>query len=106
MDFADGTFDGAVSNFVFHEVRSAKEKRDVVKEALRVVRKGGAFAFQDMFGQKALYGDMEAFTEELLRDGTVTEIHYIPNLEKQPFVPRFVTAPWMIRDAGLIYGIR
>ena len=25
---------------------------------------------------------------------------------KQPFVPRFVTAPWMIRDAGLIYGIR
>ena len=106
LDFADGTFDGAVSNFVFHEVRSAKEKRDVVKEALRVVRKGGAFAFQDMFGQKALYGDMEAFTEELLRDGTVTEIHYIPNLEKQPFVPRFVTAPWMIRDAGLIYGIR
>ena len=32
-----------------------------------VVRKGGAFAFQDMFGQKALYGDMEAFCEELLK---------------------------------------
>ena len=106
LDFADGAFDGAVSNFVFHEVRSAEVKRDVVKEALRVVRKGGAFAFQDMFGQKALYGDMEAFCEELLRSGTVKEIHYIPNIEKQPFVPGFVTAPWMIRNAGLIYGIR
>ena len=27
-------------------------------------------------------------------------------IEKQPFVPGFVTAPWMIKDAGLIYGIR
>lgn len=106
LDFADGAFDGAVSNFVFHEVRTAKDKRDVVKEALRVVRKGGAFAFQDMFAQKALYGDMEEFTQELLRSGTVSEIHYIPNIEKQPFVPGFVTAPWMINGAGLIYGIR
>ena len=106
LDFADGAFDGAVSNFVFHEVRSAKEKRDVVREALRVVRRGGAFAFQDMFGQTALYGDMNAFCEELLQDGTVKEIHYIPNIENQDFVPRFVSAPWMIKDAGLIYGIR
>ena len=55
MDFPDETFDAAVSNFVFHEVRTAKDKRDVVKEALRVVKKGGAFSFQDMFSQKALY---------------------------------------------------
>ena len=106
LDFTDGAFDGAVSNFVFHEVRSTKEKRDVVREALRVVRKGGAFAFQDMFGQTALYGDMNAFCEELLQDGTVKEIYYIPNIENQDFVPRFVSAPWMIKDAGLIYGIR
>ena len=32
--------------------------------------------------------------------------NYISNIEKQPFVPNFVTAPWMIKDAGLIYGIR
>ena len=106
LDFADGYFDGAVSNFVFHEVKTASDKRDVVREGLRVVRRGGAFAFQDMFGQKALYGDMKSFTEELLREGTVSEIHYIPNIEKQDFVPGFVTMPWMIKDAGLIYGIR
>ena len=106
LDFADETFDGAVSNFVFHEVRSAADKRDVVREALRVVKRGGAFAFQDMFSQKALYGDMEAFVDELRKTGVVKEIHYIPNIEKQDFIPSFVTAPWMISGAGLIYGIR
>lgn len=106
LDFADETFDGAVSNFVFHEVRSASYKRDVVREALRVVKRGGAFAFQDMFAQKAIYGDMDAFIKELLADGTVKEIHYIANIEKQDFIPAFVTAPWMIQGAGLIYGIR
>ena len=106
LDFADASFDGAVSNFVFHEVRSAKDKRDVVREALRVVKPGGAFAFQDMFGQKSVYGDMEAFIRQLEQEGAVREIHYIPEIEKQPMVPKFVTAPWMIKDAGLIYGIR
>ena len=95
-----------MSNFVFHEVRTAKDKRDVVREALRVVRPGGAFAFQDMFGQKQLYGDMEQFVRELQSDGTVKEIHYISNVEKASSIPAFVTAPWMIRGAGLIYGIR
>ena len=45
MPFDDGLFDAAVSNFVFHEVRDAKDKQDVIREALRVVRKGGKFAF-------------------------------------------------------------
>lgn len=106
LDFQDAEFDGAVSNFVFHEVRSASDKRAVVREALRVVKPGGAFAFQDMFGQKQIYGDMEEFVEELQKDGTVREIHYIADLEKKAAISAFVTAPWMIRNAGLIYGIR
>ena len=65
LDFPDETFDAVVSNFVFHEVRTAKDKRDVVKEALRVLKKGGVFSFQDMFSQKALYGDMEEFVRIL-----------------------------------------
>ena len=72
----------------------------------RYASAGGAFAFQDMFGQKAMYGDMQAFVNQLLADGVVSEIHYIPDVEKQGFIPAFVTAPWMIRGAGLIYGIK
>lgn len=104
LDFPDETFDAAVSNFVFHEVRTAKDKRDVVKEALRVVKKGGVFSFQDMFSQKALYGDMEQFVRELKAEG-ISEVHYIGNLEKKlDFIPGFVTTPWMISGMGIIYG--
>lgn len=106
LAFADECFDAAVSNFVFHEVRSVKDKRDVVREALRVVRRGGAFAFQDKFGQEALYGNMKVFISDLLSDGTVREIHYVENIEDTGLVPAFAKAPWMIKDAGLIWGIR
>ncbi|MBQ8133913.1 MAG: class I SAM-dependent methyltransferase [Clostridia bacterium] len=105
LDFDDESFDAAVSNFVFHEVKTQPNKRLVVKEALRVVKKDGAFAFQDMFGQKQLYGDMNEFVEELRKEG-IEEIHYIANIENQDFIPGFVTAPWMIKNAGLIYGIK
>ena len=104
LDFPDGAFDAAVSNFVFHEVHTAKDKRDVVREALRVVKKGGAFSFQDMFSQKALYGDMEEFVDILKKEG-VSEVHYIGNLEKKlDFIPGFVTTPWMISGMGILYG--
>ena len=104
LEDPDETFDATVSNFVFHEVRSAKDKRDVVREALRIVKKGGAFSFQDMFSQKALYGDMEEFVEELKKEG-ITEIHYIGNLEKKlDFIPGYVAAPWMISGMGILYG--
>lgn len=106
LDFEDAFFDGAVSNFVFHEVRSAKDKRDVVREALRVIKPGGAFAFQDLFGQKKVYGDMEEFLQELQKEGLVREIHYIANIENKASVPSFIQTPWMVKDAGLIYGIR
>ena len=39
LEDPDETFDATVSNFVFHEVRSAKDKRDVVREALRIVKR-------------------------------------------------------------------
>lgn len=104
LDFPDETFDAVVSNFVFHEVRTAKDKRDVVKEALRVLKKGGVFSFQDMFSQKALYGDMEEFVR-ILREEGISEVHYIGNLEKKlDFIPGFVTIPWMISGMGIIYG--
>lgn len=103
LDFETETFEAAVSNFVFHEVRSEKDKRKVVREALRVVKKGGSFAFQDLFEQKQLYGDMQEFIEELRKEG-IEEIHYIANVEKQDFIPAFVQAPWMLKGIGLLYG--
>jgi len=62
LPFEAGSFDAAVSNLVFHEVSDTNDKREVIKEALRVVRKGGAFAFQDLF-RKRVYGDIEGLLE-------------------------------------------
>lgn len=105
LDFADETFDAAVSNFVFHEVRSQAYKQLVVREALRVVKKGGVFVFHDMFEQKRLYGDMNVFMSQLKKEG-IAEIHYIANTEKETFIPGFLSTPWMLKDMGLIYGLK
>ena len=105
LKYPDNCFDAAVSNFVFHEVKAQPDKRLLVREALRVVKKGGAFAFQDLFGQKQIYGDMCGFIDELKKEG-ITEIHYIPDVDKLDFVPSYVRAPWMIYRVGLIYGIK
>ena len=52
-------------------------KRDIStiteKEALRVLKKGGVFSFQDMFSQKALYGDMEEFVRILKEEGFIRD---------------------------------
>lgn len=103
LDFEDEQFAAAVSNFVFHEVKSQPDKPELIKEALRVVKRGGVFAFQDLFCQKKLYGDMDALIEELKASG-VQEIHFIPDVEKLGFIPGFVQTPWMLSGIGLLYG--
>lgn len=105
LSYADNTFDAAVSNFVFHEVKTQSDKQLVVREALRVVKKGGAFAFQDLFEQQAIYGDINTFIAELKKEG-ISEIHYIPDIDKMNFIPPYVRAPWMLYGVGLIYGIK
>ncbi|MFC1863087.1 class I SAM-dependent methyltransferase [Thermodesulfobacteriota bacterium] len=56
LPFDDEAFDVVVSNLVFHEVRDVKDKKLLIKEALRVVKKGGWFVFQDLFLWKQVYG--------------------------------------------------
>ena len=68
LDFPDNHFDAVVSNFVFHEVRTQKDKFMLVEEALRVLKKGGRFAIHDLMSA-ARYGDMEAFVEDLKKQG-------------------------------------
>ena len=103
LPFKDGAFDAAVSNFVFHEVRTQPDKRMVVREALRVVKKGGSFVFQDLFNNQSLYGDIEEFIEELRQEG-MTDVHYEAHTERLPIVPWYCKTPWMLSNMGIIYG--
>lgn len=105
LPFDDEAFDAAVSNFVFHEVRTQPDKRQVVREALRVVKKGGVFAFHDLFEQPAIYGDMDELIRQLKAEG-ITEIHYLPHTEKLDCIPWYVKAPWLLSGLGMLYGIK
>jgi len=105
LDFPDETFDAVVSNFVYHEVRDNSDKEALIKETLRVLKKGGAFSLQDLYGQKYIYGDFEA-TVARLKEMGISELHYISNTEKEIPVPRWMAVPGMLVDVGIIYGIK
>ena len=63
LDFPDETFDAVTSNYVYHNVMGA-DKRVLLLETLRVLKKGGVFALNDDMKPR-MYGDMEEFAREL-----------------------------------------
>ena len=67
LDFADETFDAVTSNYVYHNI-TGKNKQELLRETLRVLKKGGTFAIHDMM-EPVRYGDMEKFVEELKTEG-------------------------------------
>ncbi len=76
LPFEDEYFDAAVSNLVFHEIGDAKDKRELIREALRVVKKGGKFAFQDLFLLKQVYGDVDELVATIKSWG-ITKVEFI-----------------------------
>ena len=60
-------FDAVTSNYVYHNI-SGKNKQDLLRETLRVLKKGGTFAIHDLM-EPSRYGDMEKFVAELMAEG-------------------------------------
>lgn len=69
LPFADETFDAAVSCLTFHEVMDEPDKRMVLAEAFRVLKKGGHFAFMDIIGDPTVFGEYNAFLDSLRQAG-------------------------------------
>jgi SAM-dependent methyltransferase len=92
----------AVSNLVFHEVRDAADKRKVLQEALRVVRKGGKFAFQDLFYLKPIYGEIDDLLATIEGWG-ISKVEFVET-RRAPFIPRLLKLPFMVGTLGLIVG--
>ena len=67
LDFPDDTFDAVVSNYVYHNITGA-DKQALLRETLRVLKSGGVFALNDDMKPR-MYGDMEAFAQDLREAG-------------------------------------
>jgi ubiquinone/menaquinone biosynthesis C-methylase UbiE len=102
LPFEEGAFDAAISHFVFHEVTEEPDKRAVIREALRVIRKGGAFAFQDMFLDKKVYGDSETLLATL-RGWGIEEVHLV-DTGTMLKLPQLLRHPRVLGRAALMYG--
>jgi ubiquinone/menaquinone biosynthesis C-methylase UbiE len=102
LPFERESFDVAVSNLVFHEVSDAKDKRDVIREALRVVKKGGKFTFQDLFLEKRLYGEIPDLLEAIRSWGT-EKVEFL-DTSHSDFVPTALKLPFMVGTIGILHG--
>ena len=67
LPFADETFDAVTSNYVYHNINGIDRKK-LLEETLRVLKKGGTFAIHDLLSP-AYYKDLEAWVEALSAAG-------------------------------------
>jgi len=74
LPFNDGEFEVIVSCLTFHEVKDRKNKTEVIKEALRVLKPGGVFVFLDLFKDEKIFGDEKELLMVLKKHG-VTELN-------------------------------
>jgi len=102
LPFDDDSFDAVVSNLVFHEVSGVKDKKELIREALRVVRKDGKFVFQDLFLWKQIYGEPDELIETVQSWG-IKNVEFI-NTSNSAFIPTVLKLPFMVGTIGMIVG--
>jgi SAM-dependent methyltransferase len=102
LPFEDGSFDAAVSNLVFHEVKDSRDKRDVIREAFRILKKGGSFAFQDLFLRKGVYGEMDALLKTI-RSWGIKQVEFL-NTSKSELISGPLGFSFMLGTIGILHG--
>ena len=100
LDFPDETFDAVTSNYVYHNVMGA-DKRVLLLETLRVLKKGGVFALNDDMKPR-MYGDMEEFAREL-RDIGYEDVRLI-DTAAEAFGSRRWAAMMMLDNSRMLVG--
>ena len=100
LDFPDESFDAVVSNYVYHNITGA-DKRALLRETLRVLKKGGVFALNDEM-KPHMYGDMEAFAQEL-RDMGYEDVQLIDTAQ-EAFGSRRRAAMMMLGASRMLAG--
>jgi SAM-dependent methyltransferase len=102
LNYPDSSFDAVVSNLTFHEVKSVRDKRDVMREALRVLKPGGRFAFIDYFCIDKYYGPLVEF-DNFLQGLGLGEIR-MEHLKCVTQIPKLLLHPKALGKVGIVYG--
>ena len=102
LPFENESFDVVLSNLVFHEVGDVKHKTEVIKEALRVLKKDGKFVFQDLFLWTKVFGNPEELLKAIKSWG-IRDVKMI-NTNEMPFIPGILKLPFMIGTMSMIVG--
>ena len=100
LDFPDESFDAVVSNYVYHNIMGS-DKRTLLLETLRVLKKGGVFALNDEM-KPHMYGNVEAFAQEL-RDMGYADVRLIDTAQ-EAFGSRRRAAMMMLGDSRMLAG--
>ena len=104
LPFDNNQFDLVVSNLTFHEVMDAKDKTVCLKEALRVLKPGGKFVFQDLFLLTPYFGTPDELVQKMKACGA-SEVIFNPT-HNSPYIPRWVKLPFMVGTLAILHGIK
>jgi SAM-dependent methyltransferase len=100
LPFDDEEFDAVVSNFVFHAIKG-EDRMQLIAEALRVLKRGGAYAFQDLFNDEFYPDD---YLEEI-RNWRLKEVNFVESSE-HIHVPIVLRTKHMTGGSGILFGIK
>lgn len=102
LPFPDGTFDAVASNYVYHNI-AGSDRKALLLETLRVLKKGGRFALHDVMAPR-IYGDMDAFVDRLKAMG-YREVHLEPTAEGSVMQTEEAKAV-LLSDSKLLWGVK
>ena len=101
LGFPDESFDGLVSNYVYHNIFGDKQR--YILESLRVVKKGGKFAIHDLFS-KFHYGNLEELKKKLDALG-LEKYEFIDTAKGKPIDVKMAKLT-MLKGSKLLVGIK
>ncbi|MCE1252107.1 MAG: class I SAM-dependent methyltransferase [Anaerolineae bacterium] len=104
LPFEDNHFDLVVSNLVFHEVQDVTDKRQSIREALRVLKPGGVFVLQDLFLLKPYYGTSEELVNVIYQWG-MKKVNFTRTCDES-FIPNLVKLPFMLGTLAIVHGVK
>lgn len=102
LNYPDETFDAVTSNLVYHNIH-CRDRKELLLETLRVLKKGGVFALHDIMSPAA-YGNMQEFVREL-QDAGYQKVELIDTAD-DVLIPAKDAWKLGMRHAKLLAGVR